>query len=165
MTTPAPTPTPTSPSRWLRVALFVSLALNLMVAGLVAGAVWRGGGRPIGMHGPGFGAFEAALDTSDRAALRRAFLARSGEPGSPQRETRAHMEAILAALRAAPFDEAALAGAMAAAVAHTEARLQLGQTLMMEHIAALPAAQRAAFADRLEAGMRHGHRPGRDSRP
>lgn len=152
---PMTTPTP-APARWLRGTLFVSLAVNLLVAGLVAGAVWRGGGRPMAMHDPGFGPFEAALDQTDRAALRRAFLARSGELGSPRREMRARMEAFLAALRAEPFDRAALAQAMEAAAAHTEARLHLGQTLMVDHLAALPADGRAAFADRLEAALRHG---------
>ncbi len=146
--------TPAS-SRWMRIALFASLAVNLLIVGLVAGALWHGG-RMMPPREAGFGPFEAALDKDDRAALRRAFVARAGELGRPRREMRAQMNAILAALRATPFDAAALSQAMEAAVARTEARLQLGQSLMADHLTALTDAERAAFADRLEAALRRG---------
>ena len=108
---------------WLRVLLFASLAANLLVVGLVAGAASYGGGRAMAAREPGFGFFEAALDKADRAALRAAFLARAEGVRTPRREMRARMESILAALRADPYDPAALEAAMAAAAARAEARL------------------------------------------
>ena len=90
--------------RGLKIALALSVAVNLAVAGLVGGAVLgaRGGSGDEGRGGPpalrtlGLGPFAVALSRDDRAALR----ARIEAQGTPLREER---RAIGDALRAA-FD-------------------------------------------------------------
>lgn len=149
--------------RWLRVALGLSLALNLAVAGVVGGALLRGGG-----HGPhpsvrdlGFGPFAEALSEADRAALRRAFVGRMPDLRATRDEMRADMGAILTALRADPYDPSALLPVLERQRARTGERLELGQALIVDRIAAMTAAERLAFADRLEQSLRHrrGGRP------
>jgi hypothetical protein len=141
---PAPPPAaPAKPGRGLRIALAVSLALNLGVAGLVGGMILHGGPR---MHGDmvrdmGFGPFDEVLRPEDRDALRKGLQQRAGD---------------LAALRADPFDPAGLTAALDGQRQHLADRLSLGSGLIRDFLLALPQEDRLDFADRLEARMKHG---------
>ena len=143
--------------RGLRWVLAVSVALNLAVVGLVAGAMLREGG-PHGrmVRDLDFGPFTEALTEGDREALRRAFMARMPEMRDMRAAMRADFAALLAALRAEPFDAAALQGAVANQAGRMQRRLEVGQQIMLERIAAMTVADRRAFADRLEARLRDG---------
>jgi uncharacterized membrane protein len=156
MTDPAP-----RPGRGLKLALAVSVALNLLVAGVVAGAFLRGGP----LHDLGFGPFAAALTEADHAALKREFRARMPDLREMRRGQRVAMAGVLAALRAEPFDPAALAAAMEAAAARMGDRLRIGQDLLVGHLAAMSPADRAAFADRMQAATARGGRKDRPDPP
>ena len=149
-------PTAKTPSgRGLKIALAVSLALNLAVAGLVAGA-W------LSDHGPrrdmprdlSFGPFTEALSPQDRRALRREFLSRAPEFRAARQEARAVFDRLLAALRAEPFDPAALTSALAAIQTRNSDRLELGRSLIETRLLTMEEADRRAFADRLDAALR-----------
>ncbi|TAG25377.1 MAG: periplasmic heavy metal sensor [Rhodobacterales bacterium] len=150
---PAPPATATA-GRGLKIALAISVALNLAVVGLVAGA-WLKDGHSGGMpRDLSFGPFSEALSPDDRRALRKALVDRA--PGF--RETRAAAQAefaaLLEALRANPFDPAAVQTALAAIEARNAGRLELGRSLIEARIAQMSEADRLAFADRLENGLR-----------
>lgn len=161
--TPQVSPTPPSPAdpmpqagsaRGLKIALAVSVALNLGVAGMVAGA-WMNGGRDRGMpRDLSFGPFSEALSPADRFALRKALIDRA--PGF--REARAAAQAefadLLTALRASPFDPAGVQSALGAIEARNAGRLELGRSLIEARISQMSEADRLAFADRLENGLR-----------
>lgn len=152
-----PVSAPPKGGRGLKIALAVSLALNLGVAGLVLGAVLHGGPD---MHGPrdrdlGFGPFAEALSPDDRKALRRELVERMPELKSMRAQIDADLGQMLTLLRAEPFDPAALRDVMARQRARLEGQLSLGGTLLADHLAGLTQAERLAFADRLEAAMRH----------
>lgn len=138
--------------RGLRFALAVSVAVNLAIAGVVGGAVLRADGpRGHPMHRDlGFGFFGEALTPGDRAELRRLMVA-SRDVLPSRQEMGQDLAAILAALRAEPFDPEALDVAMQSQVEQLRARLDLGQVLMVEFLSDLPDRDRLAFADRLEA--------------
>ncbi len=155
---PAPdTPPPavtTASGRGLKIALAVSVALNLSVAGVVAGA-WLREGPTRGMpRDLSFGPFSEALGPEDRRAMRKALLDRA----PAFRETRAAAQAefadLLAALRASPFAPAAVQTALAAIEARNAGRLELGRSLIEARITQMSEADRLAFADRLEQGLR-----------
>lgn len=146
-------------SRRLKIALGLSLALNLVVAGIVAGAAVRGFGHPPPpmVRDLGFGPFARALSPADREALMQAYR----EATPDMRDTmRAEVGALLAALRADPFDAAALQAALSAQDARARERLELGQRLLDERLLSFAPAERQAFADRLQEALTHG--PGRD---
>lgn len=150
----------------LRIALAVSVALNLLIVGVVAGAMLREGGPRGRMMGElDFGPFAEALTGEDRAALRRAFVERAPDMRDMRRQMRADFQGLLAALRAEPFDAAALRAAMAGQAERMAERLQLGQELMVERLEAMSPEARAQFADRLEERLRHGPRGGPDGKP
>ena len=154
--TPPTPPLPPIPSRrGLKIALAVSVALNLAVAGMVAGAWIRDGGHGRGMpHHLSFGAFSEAFSADDRMALRRALLDRAPDFRASSKAAKAEFETLLAALRASPFDPAVLQKALAAVEARTAGRLELGRELIENRITQMTEADRLGFADRLEAGLR-----------
>lgn len=151
--------------RGVRIALGVSVALNLLVVGLVAGAVLRDGGpRERMVRDLDFGPFTEALSREDRAALRRAFLQRSPGMQDMRQQMRQDFRALLAALRAEPFDPDALRGVLVNQQARMAERVSLGQELMLERLSVMAPQERAAFADRLEQRLRHGAREGHGGR-
>lgn len=156
---------------WTRALLIGSLALNLAVAGLVAGAFLRSrmGDHPppprAALLDPAFGAWGPALSREDRAALRAAFSAERGRVAEGLRAERADRAELLAVLRADPFDPAALDAVTARLSARMRERFEIGQRLVRDRILAMTPDERRAFADRLEAAAakgskRDGPRPG-----
>jgi uncharacterized membrane protein len=153
MTDPSPS------TRGLKIALAVSVALNLGIAGLIGGIAWHGGPGGRGdmmVRDFGFGPFNDALSPEDRQALRQSVMDRAGDIRVARRQMQADGANILAALRAEPFDPAALAAVIDAQAGHLGERLKFGSDVIRDHILGLSPEARAAFADRLERRMRHG---------
>lgn len=150
------------PGRGLRIALAVSVAINLAVAGIVAGAAFHGGG-PMGARGAvrdlGFGAYTEALSREDRTALRQAYMAKSPNLRATRNQMRRDVADVLAALRASPFDADRLAVAMDVQGKRMSDQFVTGQQLMQEFFAKMTPEARAQFADRLEAGLGRGKKP------
>lgn len=153
-----PPAAPVIPRGW-KIALFSSLAVNLVVAGLVFGA-WVSG-PPSGPGGPGprdlaFGPYTFALTRQDRHELLDALRDRQpGVPG-PRELMLADRTGLARILRRDPFDRAAATALLDAQRGRADERFRLGQRLLLDHIAAMSPAERSAMADRLERG------PGRD---
>jgi uncharacterized membrane protein len=143
--------------RRFRVALGLSLGVNLLVAGLAVGA-W--------MHGPpglrdgkdlGFGPFDEAFRPEDRAGLRDAVRAKSGNLRDLRRVMGEDLASVVAALRAEPFDPGALKAALATQAQHLSQRMAVGTEVIGTYLLALPEAERHAFADRIEHRLRGKH--------
>ena len=159
-------PTPKPPFRWGRVVLFVSLALNLAVAGMIGGAVL---GRfdhkraEYAARDISFGLFSEALSEGDRKALRRAYGEAKKDIRADRNDMREDLQAVLTALRAQPFDAAGLRATLDRGTARAAERQVLGQTLLLTHLETLSAAERTALADRLEQSLKR--RAKRDRKP
>lgn len=153
----APAPVSPPPSRGIKIALAVSVALNLAVVGFAVGA-WLGGGHRDMPRDLSFGPFSEALDDSDRRAIRRSLLDRVGEFRTDRAEARAEFETLLVTLRADPFDAGAIKAALAAIEARNAERLELGRDLIETRLIEMSADDRRRFADRLEKGLRRGGR-------
>ena len=156
---PAKPAAPAPRAGWMRAALIVSLALNLGIMGMVAGAIFRNGGPSKGeamVRDVGFGAFTDALSKEDRAALRRAFLANAPEFRDGHRSMRADFIDLLTQLRAEPFDAAALRTVVDRQQSRNSERLALGQTLIFDLLVAMTPEARQDFADRLEQSLSKG---------
>jgi uncharacterized membrane protein len=151
-------PAPPVPSRkGLRIALGISVALNLLVAGLVVGALLRDGDpRARMVRDLDFGPFTEALSERDREALRREFVARAPDLRDMRRAMRDDLETVLTVLRSEPFDAAALAVVLDNQDGRMARRVELGQELLLERLGAMTPDERAAFADRLERRLRRG---------
>ncbi|MDZ4309356.1 MAG: periplasmic heavy metal sensor [Cypionkella sp.] len=154
------------PGKGLRIALAVSVALNLAVVGVFAGSFLKDHeeGGPRGVREIGFGPFTEALSREDRKALRKAVLARM--PGIRQARQEAGQDArnLLGVLRAEPFDPAQLAALLEAQRVRMAGRFEVGQEVMRDLLVAMTPEARLAFADRLEQRLQHGGK-GRGDKP
>ncbi|MBQ4827181.1 periplasmic heavy metal sensor [Leisingera sp. HS039] len=152
---------------WLKLLLAASLALNLAVIGIAAGAAWRYSGKDRHWQRPptvGAMIFRE-LDRDTRKALRAEA---GGGHGSYFKRRHAEGAAVIDALRSADFDAAALLAVLrtqsdARHVFHTKV-----QEAWVRKLEAMTAQERAAFADRMEERMQrrggrwHERRKGRD---
>ncbi|NNE53559.1 MAG: periplasmic heavy metal sensor [Sulfitobacter sp.] len=157
--TPSPPPPPRA-SRLVRWVLGLSLALNLIFVGFVVGAAFRfrdGGPGATPHPGAYAAAYVRALPRSDQRALRRA-LRREARPLVNRVERRAQYEAVLSALRAADFDPVAVKAALDRQAQMAQGIQRGAQRVWLERISAMTAAERAAYADRVEALLRRGPR-------
>jgi uncharacterized membrane protein len=159
-------PAPRKAWPWARIVLAGSLAVNLLVIGLIAGAL-LGGPRdrdrnPV-LRDLGFGPFVQALPRADRRELGAAMRREAGAFRENRAEMRRQFEAILAALRADPFDAGALRDMVEAQYARVSERQGLGRRLLLDRIEAMTGAERAAYADALDASLRR-RRPDRSDR-
>lgn len=149
-----PSAAPPKTGSGLKIALAVSVALNLAVAGIVAGAWLRDGGSRGMPRDLSFGPFSEALSPEDRRALRKSLLDRAPGFRDARKAAQAEFADLLGALRADPFDPAAVQSALVAIEARNAGRLELGRSLIEARITQMSAADRLAFADRLENGLR-----------
>ncbi len=142
--------------RWMPIVLVLSLALNLLIVGIAAGTVLRLKGGDHAKGPPGFGpALYRALPKDDRKSLR-------GELSGLHRERSGNrardFAAISQALRAVPFDPAAVEVLLQQQAQET-AQLQTAlQTQWLARVSAMSDAERQGYADRLEEVVQRGHR-------
>lgn len=140
----------------IRNLLVVSLALNLLIAGLVGGVVIKKGwhdsrhGHPSHMFG---GPMTRALGEEDRQALRQEMRRAYQEDGRGGAERRAEFAALIEDLRTDPFDPEAVAERMARQRSRLAGHLELAQGVLLDRLARMDSAERAAFADRVEAEL------------
>jgi uncharacterized membrane protein len=140
----------------MRIVLVLSLALNLAVIGVAAGSALRFGGVGA-MHPPARGMVGALLHEmprSDRRQMRDLARSRS-DRADPRRD---EMAAMAAALRAVPFDPAAVTELIGR---HVERRAMFQTEMLagwLDRVAAMSDSERAAYVDRLESTSGHRHR-------
>ena len=165
-----PTPAPGS-GRGLKIVLAVSLALNLAVIGIASGAALKAhrgdGGRPPDVRELNFGPFSEALSRPQRRDLLRGFISDRAGLRDLRGQIGTEFQAVLAAVRANPFDPAALEAALSAQSRGTVERLDRGRKALQAVILAMTPEQRADYAERLQRGLERrkvGERGG-DGRP
>ena len=150
-----PVPVPRSPL-WMRLLLGLSLALNLLVAGVVVGAIARHDDprREASVRDPGGAPYLRALAREDRVALERQLRADMGPPRAAIAALRADFAEALRLLRTEPFDADAFAATLDRQRGRFAERAMRGDRLFVERLAQMPPERRAAVADRIEEGLR-----------
>lgn len=146
--------------RKTRIVLIISLALNLLVVGVIAGGLLsgRGGdGRRVDLS---LGPYARALDPHDVDAIRTEMRGRGPDLRRDRRAMIDDTRSFVAALRADPYDPETAAEILLRQRGRVAEFQALGQDLVLERIARMSVDARAAFADRLEREMDHGGREG-----
>ena len=143
--------------RILRVVLVISLALNLLVLGVMAGGVMKGVQTHRGGQTSDIRALWLALPDEARREARQAEGPRNPEHRAEQREERraraaARQAEMLALLRAPAFDAQAFSTLLQADHNERSERIAQAHEAFVVRISALDAAERAAMADRLQEG-------------
>lgn len=160
-----PIPQPTSaPSHlpWSKIILVLSLGLNLVFLGLIGGAFLRDGppGRPTTVRELTFGSLTEALSKDDREALRRSFQQSAPDLRGQRREMESDVAEFLTVLRAPDFQRDKVEALFLRNDERMDRRHALGQSLMLDLLAAMTPDARSAYADRLELAMKRGRKPG-----
>lgn len=137
---------------WMRLTLFVSVALNVLVIGAAVGFVLTDGpDRRPDRGRTDFGSFYMrSLSDADRRALRRDFESGLQRQGRDRGAFIMDLRATLDTLRASPFDQDAFVSAMAEQSGARVQREEMGRQILANRIAAMTDAERAAYADQLE---------------
>lgn len=153
--------------RRVRIALGLSVALNLLVLGLVAGAILAGG--PNG-HDRGklkdrrntnaaIGIYGHALEKSDRRAIGQRMRAERDSEGENIRTQLGEMTREAAVvLKHEPFDEGAFLKLLQDQQGVIKGRSDQMQEVLVEHLGAMSSQQRQDYAARLHEILERGPR-------
>lgn len=145
-------PQASSSPRWMRILLFVSLGLNLLVAGAVLSAMFKHGpfgGRTDGPRDLASAFYFSALPHEDRMEVFQQ-VRRDGRSHSDRSVLRADVDATIALLKADVLDKAALLEAIQRQRGHMSRRREFGDRVFVDHIANMGPEERQAYAQRLE---------------
>lgn len=157
MTDPVNSGTSMQTRGWVKALLVVSLAVNLGIAGLVAGA-WAGGWwerdhSSGGRRDSGLGPLATAMRGEDWRAMRPAWMSRNPDMKRGHEQLRADYDPLLAALRAEPFDAPAMQAALATISQSNSHRLISASEVIGAYLMTLSDADRDAYARRLEKAL------------
>lgn len=148
------------PRRWLMPVLLVSVALNLLVVGVIAGS-WlspdgprRGGDDRRAVRGVLGEPFFRALPDEHRRELVSEIRQR-GETFRDGREAlRQRVANFLGALRAESFDRAEVKRLMDEQRRVATDRQDFGEALLLDRLEAMTSGERTSYADALEARLK-----------
>lgn len=152
--------------RWMAIVLTLSLAFNLAIAGLVVGA-WLGregaGRADRGAEARverllGRTPFVAALAPHERRAVLAELRERADPLARNRAELRQRLEAVLETLRAEELDRARLEALIAEQRMLGVRRMEMGEAVLIDRIAAMSLGERRAYADRLDRSIQRGPR-------
>jgi len=153
------------PRVWPKVLLAVSLSLNLLVVGAIAGAGWKaskfaGGPDPRQRESLNTGVlpFILALPQDLRRGLRNDMQAALAAARPQPDEQIALTRELLQALRDAPFDAERLGTLMRARQSDFSAQQDIGQRILLDRIRAMSDVERGEYADRVERAFARRHR-------
>ena len=157
------TPKPTRCPLWVKIVLGLSLALNLAIVGMIAGFVLRGG--PMGARGPAMGYATPYVLALPRELRRDVFGAVRNDDSLPDRRARrAEYRAMIAALRATPYDAAAVE-AVLKRQAEGASRVQAAaHDAWLKAVARLSDEERVAYTARMEEALKKGGRRKKDNK-
>jgi uncharacterized membrane protein len=141
--------------RWLMGFLIVSLAINFIFIGSVAGAMWRFHGPPSApVANPGLLSYIGSLPADRRKALWDSVAAERQSLRPLRKDARAAREAMLTTLIADPSDKQAVLAAQARQTKAEEQARSAMLALITQIAAGLTPQERRAFPQ-----WRDNHRP------
>ncbi|WP_223420730.1 periplasmic heavy metal sensor [Tateyamaria pelophila] len=143
--------------RWLKILLGLSLALNFVIAGVVAGLMLRGGPPREGPSGMGYAApYVIALP---RDVRRDVFGAIRADESLPKRSARrARYADMIEALRAEPFDRDRVQAILRRQGSEVGRIQDASQAAWLSAVTEMDAAERSAYVARIEEVLERGRR-------
>lgn len=144
---------------WVKLLLGASLALNLLIIGVVAGAVSRMDG-PVRAAASYAMPYVVALERDQRREIFDEIREETRAGKLPGRKARrAFYQEMIAAIQADPFDRGAVEAVLARQRESVIGVQQVAQAAWLERIEALPLEARQAYAERLRNVLKRGGRP------
>ncbi|MEQ3709499.1 MAG: periplasmic heavy metal sensor [Tateyamaria sp.] len=143
---------------WIKIVLALSLALNLCIAGLVAGFVLRGG--PMAGRAPAMGYAMPYVLALPRELRRDVFKAVRNDDSLPDRRARREeYRDMIKALKVTPFDAAAVEAVLLRQGDGVSRVQTASQAAWLEAVSGLSDEERAAYTDRIQDALNRNDRP------
>jgi uncharacterized membrane protein len=138
----------------MRIILIASLALNVIVVGLIIGAAF-GHSREDDRRRPHISLppHVRALDWDHRREIGKAIRKAYREDGLGVRTERNQLEKMAAAIEASPFDRASLEAVQVELESVMSRRVDRARGIWLDHVESMTDQERAAYADRLRHGQ------------
>lgn len=133
-----------------------SLAINLLLVGLIAGSYLNGRSGPPRGYDLQLGPLAQVLPREDRRKIGDRIRAEVGASGQSRRERRAAFEALLAAVEAQPFDPERLSFLISAQQDRQDIVRSAAIEAFVAHLTTLTADERQSLAENLREGIRNG---------
>lgn len=142
---------------WVRVVLFASLALNLLIVGLVVGTLGQRAkidrSDAPRLRDAGLGPLAMILPRDQQGALREQLRHHAPDLRQNREMMRNDIRLILTALRSEPFDPGALAEVLSGQRRTATGRMEIGHRALIEAVSNATPQERARMADRLEKAL------------
>ena len=149
--------------RWLLPLLFVSLAANLLIVGIIVGWALSDAGPKRSELGAARGLvgepFIRALPEVHRRALMRGVMRESEQVRESRENLRLRFEEFLTALRTEPFDPGKVVVLLDDQRSASLRRQHIGERLLLERLEAMSPQERQAYATALERSFKRLRRP------
>ncbi|MEO0402865.1 MAG: periplasmic heavy metal sensor [Pseudomonadota bacterium] len=134
---------------WVKILLALSLALNLGIAGMVAGVAISGG--PMGGQGPAVGYAMPYLVALPKEQRRAVFKTVRNDKTLPDRRARrADYSDMMTALAAEPFERAAVEAILSRQADGVDRVQSVAQSQWLDLVAEMPAQERADYIERIK---------------
>lgn len=150
---------PNGGPRWVKIALGVSLSINLLIVGLAVGTFSQVRKGDVGVRSAdGTGAYTFALQPADRRKIGRGMYDHFQQSGDDRASIRKEYDRMVEILVAETFDRAAAEQIMARQSKIVDNRRMVAEGLLLDQLEAMSLEEREKFAERLKEGARR--RPG-----
>lgn len=140
--------------RWIKVIFVLSLAMNLVIVGLVAGAAYRikrfGPPPHVALEGPGSPVLRA-LGKEDRREVGRNIRKSYGKHSASSEFEIAHYQRLADLIAADPVDIEAVREASAGLDDRISQRRLVAREAWMQKLSVMSLEERKAYADRIRA--------------
>jgi len=144
------------PKPWMRWVLAISLAANMATVGFVVGAHWMSGDKEHhrALRGGQIGGpLTRALSHEDRHEIGRAMRQTFRKNPQARAERRALIGALITDLEAERFDRARVASHLVRQRELINARMAVGEGLLLDHLEQMSMQDRQAYVARLKEKM------------
>jgi len=146
-----PEPPQSKAPRWMKITLVISLATNLLIVGVVAGAVLSKEGRPEARKGgAGANMITEALPKEEHRALRRDVRRTLRATPGLREALQSEIAALADLMRAPDYTAEAVEAQLMQIQSRMMGPLSVARGLLAERLAGFDEAERAAYAARLE---------------
>ena len=156
--------TPRKGLRWSKIALAVSLSVNLLIAGLAVGtfANVRKGNNFV-RTGEASGAYTFALSAKHRREIGKGMASYFQANGRDRDALHQEYARMIDVLTADPFDREAAQQILSAQAKFASERRETAEGLLLDQLEGMSLEERQAFAKRLEEGVKRRPRAPRPS--
>lgn len=142
----------------LRIVLVGSLAVNLLLVGIIGGSYVRGGGGPPRGFEFQLGPLSAALSHEDRRKIADQIRREVGRSGLSRSQRRTALEQMIGAVEAEPFDSEAFTQVIEGQQSRTDHVRAAALSSFVNFLSDMTAEERVVFAQNLRQTLEKGQR-------